>query len=309
MRVVFVGTGPLGLPTLRALAGSPEYQMLAVFTRPDRPAGRGLQLQAPPIKVLAQQLHVPVRQPEEINREVETLQQLQPDVLVVAAYGQILSGKLLRIPRLGSINLHASLLPRYRGAAPIQWALIRGETVTGVTTFLMDEGLDTGPILLQRECPIRDADTAGSLEKTLADLGAELMPDTLQGLAAGTLTPRPQDHSQASHAPKIQKELAKLDWTKSARELFHLIRALHPAPGAYTFYAGKRLKIHRSRVVGDSGTHEAVGTVIDFGPLGPMVQTGQGALELVEVQPEGKRVTTGMDFVRGQRVQIGERLS
>ena len=245
MKVVFLGTGLLGLPTLRALANSPEHEVCAVFTQPDRPAGRGLELRASPVKVLAQELRLRICQPEVINREVDAIGRVQPDVVVVAAYGQILSGELLRIPRLGSINLHAALLPRYRGAAPIQWALIHDEGTTGLTTFLMDEGLDTGPILLQRSLPIAEEDTAASLEARLAELGAGLMLDTLRGLERGELAPCPQDNAKASYAPKIKKELGKIDWTKSARELFNLIRALNPTPGAYAFYQGKRLKIHR----------------------------------------------------------------
>lgn len=308
MKLVFLGTGLLGLPTLRALAHSSEHEVCAVCTQPDRPAGRGLQLHPSPVKVLAGELKLPIFQPKKINREVETFRQLQPDVMIVAAYGQILSGELLKIPRHGSINLHASLLPRYRGAAPIQWALIRDEGTTGLTTFLLDEGLDTGPILLQRGLPITEEDTAGSLEAKLAELGAELMLDTLRGLERGTLTPRPQDHAQASYASKIKKELARIDWMKSARELFDLIRALNPTPGAYTFYQEKRLKIHRSRVVQGSSTGGTLGEVIDFFQEGVIVRTGQGALELTEVQPEGKRSMTGMDFARGYHIEVGVRL-
>ncbi len=308
MKLVFLGTGSLGLPTLRALANSPEHKVLAVFTQPDRPAGRGLQLQASPIKQLAQELKLPIFQPEKINREVDAIQRLQLDVAVVVAYGQFLSQKLLTIPRFGFVNLHASLLPHYRGAAPIQWALIHGEAVTGLTTFLLDEGMDTGPILLQRSLPITEEDTAGTVEQKLAELGPELMLDTLRELRCGTLKPRPQDHSRASYAPKIDKELARIDWMKSARELFNLIRALHPAPGAYTFYQGKRLKIHRSRVVQDSSRGGIPAEVIGLGQMGFIVQTGQGTLELTEVQPEGRNTMSGLDFANGYRVKVGERL-
>lgn len=307
MRLIFLGTGALGLPTLRALAHS-RHEVLAVFTQPDRPAGRGLKLQAPPVKELALELRLPVYQPEAINLEVDLIRSLKPEAIVLAAYGQILSKELLAVPPKGSINLHASLLPRYRGAAPIQWALINGESVTGLTTFLMEEGMDTGPILLQRELTIAEEDTAGSLEAKLADLGAELVLETLQGLEDGTLVPRPQDHSQASYAPKIKKELALLDWSKGAKELFNLIRALNPAPGAYTFYKGKRLKVHRSRLGAEPDVSGSAGEVLGFGELGILVQTGQGVLELVEVQPEGKRPMKGMDFARGYRLQAGEKL-
>jgi len=306
MRVIFLGTGRLGLPTLEALARSDEHELLAVITQPDRPAGRGLKLRPSPVKELAESLRLPVLQPERVNEEVQRIRALKPDVLVVAAYGQILSKELLEVPKLGSINLHASLLPKYRGAAPIQWALIRGEAKTGITTFLMDEGLDTGPILLQRELPITDEDTAGMLEEKLAEMGAPLMLETLEGLGRGTLTPKPQDDSQATRAPKIKKEMGRLDWGKSARELFNLVRALNPAPGAYTFYKSKRLKVHRSRVVEPEREREP-GEVLSFDG-GFLIQTGAGALELIEIQPEGRRIMSGMDFVRGYRVQVGERL-
>ncbi len=306
MRLVFLGTGSLGLPTLRALAHS--HQILAVFTQPDRPAGRGLKLKTPPVKIVAQELKLPVHQPAKIQREVEAIRALSPDALVIVAYGQILSKELLDVPRLGCVNLHASLLPKYRGAAPIQWALMEGETKTGVTTLLLDEGLDTGPILLQRECPISEEDTAGTLGERLAQLGADLVRETLEGLEMGRLTPRPQDPSQASYAPKIPKELERLNWTKGARTLFNLIRALSPAPGAYTLYQGRRLKIYRSRALASSIGEPEPGTVIDFGPQGPIVQTGQGALELLEVQPEGRRPMSGLDFARGYRLKMGDAL-
>jgi methionyl-tRNA formyltransferase len=258
--------------------------------------------------VLAEELGLPVFQPEKVNREVERIRALEPDVLAVAAYGQILSKALLDVPKLGSVNLHASLLPKYRGAAPIQWALLSGETITGVTTFLMDEGLDTGPILLQREVPIDENDTAGTLEAKLAEVGAELMLETLRGLAQGTLTPQPQDNSQATYAPKIKKELAHIDWTKSARELLGLIRALEPSPGAYTFYRGRRLKVRWGRVVDEEGQRGEPGEVIALGDEGPVVQTGRGLLELIKVQPEGRKVMSGRDFLHGYRVQVGEKL-
>jgi methionyl-tRNA formyltransferase len=305
MRLIFLGTGRLGLPALRAIVESKEHEVTAVVTQPDRPAGRGLKARPSPVKELAEELGLSVFQPERVNREVQRIRAWKPDALVAAAYGQILSKELLEVPRLGSINLHASLLPKYRGAAPIQWAIIQGETITGVTTFLMDEGLDTGPILLQRSLPISDEDTAGTLEERLAKLGAGLMIETLRGLEAGTLVPRAQDDSQASYAPKITKELGRLDWTKSARELFNLIRALNPAPGAYTFYKGARLKVHRSHVV-DLAEGEP-GEVIGLSG-GLIVRAGEGALELLEVQPEGKRAMSGEDFARGRRITLGERL-
>jgi len=301
----------LGLPTLRALAAHPDFDVALVVTRPDKPAGRGLKLHPTPIKELAQELDLPLFQPEKVNREVERLKELKPDVTVVVAYGQILSRDVIAVPRLGTVNLHASLLPKYRGAAPVQWALMRGETVTGVTTFLIDEGLDTGPILLQREVPIAPEDTAGTLEKKLAEVGADLMVETLVGLRDGTVRPRPQDDAQATYAPKITKEMARIDWTKSAQELHNLVRAMEPTPGAFTFYKGRRLKVHRTRVVPEppsSGSKGEPGTVVGVGDEGLRVATGGGVLELLEVHPEGKRRMSGRDFANGYRVREGERL-
>lgn len=308
MRIVFLGSGPLGLPTLQALSASPEHEIVLVVTQPDRPAGRGLQPRPTPVKEFAREQNLPLFQPEVINREVDRLRRVSPDVIVVVAFGQILSKELLEVPRLGTVNLHASLLPKYRGAAPIQWALLRGERVTGVTTFLLDEGLDTGPILLQREVPISEDDTAGTLERKLAEIGAELMLETLRGLREGTISPTPQDEARVTYAPKVKKEMAKIDWTADARSIFHLIRALEPSPGAYTLYRGRRLKVHRARVADEGAQEGGPGEVVALGPEGPIVQTGRGLLELVQLRPEGRKAMSGPDFARGYRVQVGERL-
>jgi len=301
-----MGSGPLGRPTLRALAAHPDFEVALVVTRPDRPAGRGLKLHPTPIKELAHELGLPLFQPEKVNREVERLRAIRPDVTVVVAYGQILSRDVIEVPKLGTVNLHASLLPKYRGAAPIPWALMKGETVTGVTTFLIDEGLDTGPILLQKEVPIAPEDTAGTLEKKLADVGAELMLETLEGLREGTIPPKPQDDSQATYAPKITKEMARIDWTRSAQEIHNLVRAMEPAPGAFAFFRGRRLKVHRTRVVPDPLLEGKPGAIVRVGEEGLEVATGEGVLELLEVQPEGKRRMSGRDFANGYRVREGE---
>ncbi|MBI1730532.1 methionyl-tRNA formyltransferase [Candidatus Acetothermia bacterium] len=308
MRLLFLGTGSLGLPTLRALIQSNDHQLLAIFTQPDRPAGRGLKLKASPIKEFALEHQIPVYQPEKINRDLDQVRSYNPDVIVVAAYGQILSKELLSIPPQGTINIHASLLPKYRGAAPIQWALIHGESETGITTFLLNERLDTGDLMLKRAIPITEDDTAGSLEAKLAELGSEVIFETLDGIATGKLKAQPQDHLKATLAPKIKKELAQLDWTKSAKELFNLIRGLNPSPGAYTFYKGKRLKIHRSRVASINAGSATAGEVIQLNPQGLILKTGDNSLELTEVQPEGKKALTGTEFVRGYQIKIGDRL-
>jgi len=311
MRIVFIGSGAIGVPTLRALAE--DHEVIAVFTRPDRPAGRGYRPRPTPIKLAAEELGLQIYQPEDINAPavLDQIRELAPDVIVVASFGQILTGELLRIPRLGAINLHASLLPKYRGAAPIQWALIRGEQETGVTTFLMDEGMDTGPILLQRKVEITPEDDAGSIEERLAALGAEAMLETLTGLADGKLEPQPQDHSAATYAPKLKKAHEKIDWARPARELVNLIRALSPRPGAFTTFRGKRLKIYKARVVGletEQGWRARPGEVLGVGREGPLVKTATEALELLELQPEGKRRMSGRDFVHGYRLEPGELL-
>ncbi len=310
MRIVFIGSGEIGVPTLRALAEAEEHELLAVFTRPDRPAGRGLRPRPTPIKLAAGELNLKILQPEDINspEALGWLRELAPEAIVVAAFGQILSGEVLRIPRW-AINLHASLLPRYRGAAPIQWALIRGERKTGVTTFLMDEGMDTGPILLQRGLEITEEDDAGTLEGKLAALGAQLVLETLRGLERGTLEPRPQDHDQATYAPKLGRELERLDWSRPARELFNLVRALSPKPGAHTLFRDRRLKVYKVQAI-ESETEPAAqpGELLGVGEGGPLVKTGVGLLELLEVQPEGKRRMGGLDFARGYRIERGERL-
>lgn len=303
MNVIFVGTAPLGVPTLRALAQ--KHKILAVFTQPDRPAGRGLTLTPPPIKQVALELGLPVYQPEKINREAELIKTLNPDVIVVVAFGQFLSKKLLAIPKYGCINLHASLLPKYRGAAPIHWAIINGETETGLTTFILSEEMDAGDILLQERVPISDADTAGSLHDKLAELGPDLVLRTLEGLEQGTLTPRPQDHSQATFAPKLESTVGQIDWSQPAKKIFNLIRGLNPSPGAYTFWESQRLKLYASRVVLSNSIFPP-GCVTD--PERLIVRCGEDALELLEVQPAGKRRMSGKDFVNGYKIRIGARL-
>lgn len=305
MRIIFIGTAELGVPTLRALVE--KHSVIAVVTQPDRPAGRGLKLQPTPIKSEALKLGLAVYQPDRIGKEIETIREFKPDLLFVTAYGQILPGELLKIPRLGAVNLHASLLPKYRGAAPIPWAIINGEKITGLTTFLMDEGIDTGPILLQKELPIAEDDTAGSLSEKLAEMAPELVLQTLEGLEKGILKPRPQDGREASYAPKIKGELGKLNWSQSAEKLHNLIRGLNPKPGAFTFFKDLRLKVHRSRIVSDTPAGTP-GQIVALAKEGFIVKCGEGALELLEVQPQAKAKMSGMDFVRGYKLKVGDRL-
>ena len=281
-----------------------------MVTQPDRPAGRGLRLKPTPIKLRAAVLELPILQPHRANGAVDELRALEADVFVVAAYGQILSREVLDIPHIAPINLHASLLPKYRGAAPVHWALIQGEAETGVTTFIMEEGLDSGPILVQRSLKIDDRDTAGTLEGRLAELGADAVIDTVHGLRDATLDPIPQDPNEATLAPKIHKSQGELEWTQSATALANRVRGLNPWPGAYTHWRGDRLKVHVARVAPPEladGRGEP-GIVVGVSEDGPCVQTGQGLLELTEVQPAGKKPMRGIDLVNGYRLDVGENL-
>lgn len=308
MKVIFIGSGELGVPTLRKLIE--KHSVIGVFAQPDRPAGRGYKLKAPPIKEEAEKLGLKIWQPEKIGSEeaLKPIYESSPDVIVLAAYGQILSKKLLEIPRLGAVNLHASLLPKYRGAAPVHWAIINGEKITGATTFLMDEGLDTGDILLQREIFIQDEDTAGTLYDKLAELGADLVLETLEGLEKGTIKRKPQDHKAASYAPKLKKSNGQINWKRCSHDIFNLIRGTNPYPGAFTFFNELRLKVHKSKIV-DQQLKGEPGEIVIFAKEGFIVKTKDGALELVEVQPEAKKRMSGMDFVRGYNLKLGHRLS
>ncbi len=307
MKLVFLGSPAFAVPSLERLAES-GHEIAAVITQPDRPKGRGQRLSAPPVKEAAERLGLRVYQPERI-REAQTvalLASLEPRAMVVVGYGQIIPQEVIDLAPLGIINVHASLLPKYRGAAPIQWAIARGETVTGVTTMRIDAGLDTGDILLQRETLIGPEETAIELSERLAGMGAELLIETLRGLEAGTIVPRPQDHTQASYAPLLTKQDGRIDWSRSAQEIYNQIRGFVPWPGAWTMFRGKLLHIWRARRAGTDG-----------GPPGSlrreanrlMVVCGDGALlELLEVQIEGKSRISAQDFVHGYRPSAGEQL-
>jgi methionyl-tRNA formyltransferase len=308
MRIVFLGTPEFAVPSLKRLHES-GHDIAAVYTQPDRPAGRKQELMPPPVKQAAASLGLLIRQPEKIRRPevIEEIRQLQPEVMVVVGYGQILPQSLIDIPPLGIVNVHASLLPKYRGAAPIQWAIARGETVTGVTTMLIDAGLDTGDILLARQTPIGPEETAEELSARLAVLGADLLVETLEGLRAGTIVPRPQDHSQATLAPLLKKEDGRIDWRLPAREIFNRARAFVPWPGAYTEFRGGRLHIWRCRpaepsLAGPPGLLKQVGRRL-------LVACGDGAsLELLEIQQEGRKRMSAEAFLNGVRLSENEKL-
>ncbi|MGQ9627237.1 MAG: methionyl-tRNA formyltransferase [Anaerolineae bacterium] len=305
-KVIFMGTPDFAVPVLEKIIE--EHEVLAVVTQPDRPAGRGGRLRPPPVKEFASLHGLPLLQPPALRGEVvKELASLAPEVILVAAYGQILPRSVLGIPPHGCLNVHASLLPRHRGAAPIAAAILAGDEATGITIMLMDEGLDTGPIVSQAECPISPQDTGGSLATKLSHLGAELLSQTLPRWLRGEIEPRPQDESQATYCPMIRKEDGLLDWSRPAVELWRRVRAFHPHPGTYTYWEGKRLKILRTGPLSERRGSEEPGRVLSL-PEGLAVATGEGTLLLEEVQPEGKRPMSGVEFARGRRGFIGSRL-
>ncbi|MFM8874452.1 MAG: methionyl-tRNA formyltransferase [Anaerolineae bacterium] len=298
IRVVFMGSPDFSLPTLRQLAQI--YQVVGVVTQPDRASGRGRELKAPPVKFLAQELNIPVIQPQKL-REPEAMQQLRewnPDLIVVAAFGQILKKDVLDLPKFGCINVHASLLPRWRGAAPINAAVLAGDEETGVTIMKMDVGLDTGPMLSMKRIRIKPDDTAGSLFEALSTLGADLLIETLPVYMDGKIAPEPQPKDGATYAPMLKKEDGRLDFNQSAIELERRIRAMNPWPGAWFEWNGNLLKV--SRGVVNEGRGKEVGSrlIVDGRPA---VRCADGILILDEVQPPGKKVMPGKAFLSGAR--------
>jgi methionyl-tRNA formyltransferase len=308
--LIFCGTPAFAVPTLEKLASS-GFSVRLVVTQPDRPKGRGLELVASPIKQAAITLQIPVVQPERIKTNTEFRAQLtavKPAAIIVVGYGRIVPQWMLDLPPLGNINLHASLLPKYRGAAPIQWAIAKGETVTGNTTMRIDAGLDTGDILLQQELPISPDDTAERIVSPLATMGADLVVETLLRLKAGTIEPRRQDNSQASLAPILKKEDGVIDFSWSATEIANRIRGFQPWPGVRTSFRGKAFQIAKARVVSvDTAIAPADLTVSSDRLLMGCGQ--QTVLELLEVQLEGKKRTTARDFIQGYRLGAGEKLA
>ena len=304
MRLVFLGTPAFAVPTLEALAA--RHDVVSVVTQPDRPKGRGQELSASPVKQTAQRLGLPVYQPERIRRpEAQAhIVSLSPEIMVVVGYGQIIPQSVIDIAPRGIVNVHASLLPKYRGAAPIQWAIVNGETHTGVTTMQINAGLDTGDILLARETQIGPEETAIELGERLAVMGAELLVETLDGLAQGAITPRPQDDGQASLAPILKKEDGAISWAAAAGAIHNLVRGLLPWPAAYTAFRGQLLHVWRARVGGEK-TSLAPGQVLSG--AGFRVACGSGSvLQLVEVQMEGRKRMSADAFANGQRLRENE---
>ena len=307
LNLIFCGTPRFAVPTLENLVAN-GFHIQLVVTQPDRPKGRGLEVISSPIKQCAIQLGLPIVQPERIKNNEEFrnhLASLKPDAIIVVGYGRIIPQWMLDLPRLGNINLHASLLPKYRGAAPIQWAIAQGETVTGVTTMKIDAGLDTGDILLQQEIPIAPDDTSETLAPRLAAIGAELMAETLRGLQAGTIHPRPQDNSRATLAPILKKEDGLVDFARPAAEILNRLRGFQPWPGAYTRFRAKNFHILSATKV--DRLLPPAELQIERDHL--LVGCGQGtAIELLEVQLEGKKRTTAAEFIRGYRPLAREKL-
>jgi len=311
MRVVFLGTPEFAVPSLQALLAS-RYQVCAVVTQPDRASGRGQRPHPPSIKRIAEQAGIAVHQPEKIRDEKNRtlLELLAPDFIVVVAYGQILPGWLLRMARIAPVNVHASLLPRYRGAAPVIWAILNGETITGVTTMLMDEHLDTGDILMARECPIDENLTGGELAGALAQIGADMLVPTLDGLALGTIVPLPQDHNRASWAPRLTKGQAWITWESDAREIHNQIRGLNPWPVARTNFQAQGAQVLRSQIC--AGLPDSAcppGTFLGRTHDGMLVQCAHGSvIEILEIQLANRRPISGREFSVGARLEQGIRV-
>ncbi len=310
MRTVFMGTPDFAVPCLRQLADM--TQVVGVYTQPDRRQGRGLTLAPPPVKQVAMELGLPVHQPARLRspESWRQLQELEPDLIVVVAYAQILPVKVLTLPRYGCINVHASLLPAYRGGAPIHWAILNGETETGITIMMMDQGLDTGDILLQAALSIGPNETCGEVHDRLATLGAEALAKALVALEQGKLESKPQPQVGMSYARNLAKQDGLINWASSAMTIHNQIRGLNPWPVAYTEHDGKRLRVLRSRLVDANGQSISAepGTIIEISEAGPLIQTGDGVLLLSEVQPASKRRMNGADYVRGHALTLGSRL-
>ena len=308
MRIVFMGTPDFAVPSLEALLKS-DNEVVGIVTQPDRPKGRGQTLASSPVKLIALRQRLPLLQPTKMKDPdfLAALSGWKPDLIVVAAFGRILPPVILALPPKGCINVHGSLLPKYRGAGPIQWAIMNGEAETGITTMLMDEGMDTGAMLLQEKIPIAPDETAGSLSPRLAELGGRLLVETLKRLKAGTLVPSPQDHSQATMAPLLKKEDGVIDWSLPATVIANRVRGLTPWPGAYTFFGQDRWVICRTIAL-----HEA--TTIPAGQIAAVtkdaihVATGRGLLSIMELQPANSRRMTTAQYLAGHPIQVGSQL-
>jgi len=307
VRILFCGTPSFAVPSLKQLLAQPDFQIVAVITQPDRPRGRGQQVSFSAVKEVALAAHISVFQPEKIRtpESEEFLREANPDAIVIIAYGQIIPARLLTIPRLGWINLHASLLPKYRGAAPIQWAIANGETITGITTMRIDPGMDTGDMLLQRETRIASTETTPRLAERLSELGAPLMTETLRGLRDGSLARKPQDHSAATLAPLLKKEDGQINWQQPAQVIYNRMRGFTPWPGAYSGFRGSAWHLLGEPV---SNSHSAAtpGQILYDGKQ-LLVACGQHSfLRVSHVKQEGRKQVSAVEFANGAHLQPGE---
>ncbi|SDY92664.1 methionyl-tRNA formyltransferase [Tindallia californiensis] len=304
MKIVYMGTPDFAVPTLIALANSERDEIVGIFTQPDRPKGRGHRMMMPPVKEKALDYGIPVFQPEKKidEAEIRILKELDPDLIVVAAYGHILPETVIQLPLYGCINVHASLLPKYRGAAPIQWAIINGEKETGVTTMQMDAGLDTGDMLLRASIPIEDTDTSVTMHDKLAALGAELMMKTLETLREGKLKAEPQNSDASTYAPMLQRDTGEINWNQSASTIHCLIRGTQPWPAAYSFCQGEKMKIWQSKVIKMSSNSQCPGLIRQVSKHGILVDTAEDQLLIEEIQMPGKKRMAVSSFLTGNTI-------
>ena len=307
MNIIFMGTPDFAVPTLDLIYKSDKHNVQAVFTQPDKPKGRGYKLTPPPVKVLAVEHGTPVYQPQSLKNGgeefIEIIKNLEPDCIVVAAYGKILPKEVLDIPKYGCVNVHGSLLPKYRGAGPIQWAVLNDEAETGITTMLMGEGLDTGDMLLKRATPIGENETAAELFDRLADMGAELLIETLDALEQGSVIPEKQDENLASYAPMLSKDMCSIDFDEPVRKVHKKICGLSDWPCAVTKLNGKRLKIYKSEIVSTKSSGKACGEIVDAKDFS--VACADGVIRFVEIQAEGSKRMKTADYLRGKPVVEG----
>lgn len=304
MRIIFMGNPDFAVPSLQRISKS-SHKIIAVVSNPPKRIGRGNKIKETAVGISAKAMEIPLLQPPKLNDKqfLQYLSWMKPDIFVVVAY-KILSDRLLSIPKYGAINLHPSLLPKYRGAAPIQWSLINGDLQTAVTTILLSKQIDSGEILLQETVDIKDKDNYGTLASRLSEIGASIVVETLDGIEAGTLQGTPQDESKVTSAPKIKSDDYKIDWTKTAKQIYDLIRAFSPAPGAFTTFNSKRLKIYSSTILDNSSDNNKCGEIVIYSKNQLVIQTGKGLLDIGEVQMEGKKRMKVEEFLRGTKLQI-----
>jgi len=307
MKIIFMGTPDFSVPTLQNIIDS-KHEVIGVVTQPDKPKGRGKHMYAPPIKELARKYDIPVYQPKKVREEqfIKILKELNPDIIVVIAFGQILPKEILELPKYGCINVHASLLPKYRGAAPIQWSIINGEKQTGVTTMYMDVGLDTGDMLLKEVVEISEDETGGSLHDKLSQVGGKLLIETLDKIEKGTIERIKQNDEESTYAPILKKSLGNIKWSQSATEIERLIRGLNPWPSAYTVLDGKMLKIWNAEVVSLKNKNNKPGTICEIiKDKGIIVSCGEDGLLITELQLQGKKRMDTPSFLRGANIEVG----